>query len=109
MKQIRFRSLPGLLSILVFFLNGCGESTPPPGLTQANLDKITVGMSKADVEKILGPPTTTQQRQTLKFEGGESRWDPEIIYRYELGQQFATVTLKDDKVSAKDATIQGGP
>ena len=108
MKQYIFRWLAGLLSILIF-CSGCGKNEPPPGLTQANLDKITVGMTKADVEKILGQPTSTQNRQTLLFDNGETKWDPEVVYRYEDGPKFATIVLKEDKVKTKDETIQGGP
>lgn len=108
MKQITSQSLAGLLSILLLCA-GCGKSGPTVGFNQANYDKVAVGMTKTDVEGILGPPTTTQQRQTLKFDNGQTRWDPEIVYRYEDGKKFATITLKDDKVSAKDPTIQGGP
>jgi outer membrane protein assembly factor BamE (lipoprotein component of BamABCDE complex) len=105
MKQITIRSFAGLLSILLL-CGGCGKSGPAPGFNQANLDRVTVGMSKTDVESILGQPKTTQQRQTLKFENGETKWDPEILYHYEDGNKSATITLKDDKVSAKDPQIQ---
>jgi len=108
MKSSIFSSLAGLGMILLCCA-GCGKSVPPAGFNQANYDRVTVGMTKADVEGILGPPTSSQERQTLKFEGGQTRWDPEVVYRYESGKQFATITLKDDKVSAKDPTIQGGP
>jgi outer membrane protein assembly factor BamE (lipoprotein component of BamABCDE complex) len=108
MKQNTIRSLAGVLSILLL-CGGCGKSGPAPGFNQANYDRITVGMSKTDVEAILGQPKTTQQRQTLKFESGETRWDPEVLYHYEDGNKTATITIKEDKVSAKDPTIQGGP
>ena len=104
MKTSIFRSLAGLFAILLF--GGCGKSLPPPGFNQANYDRITVGMSKADVEGILGPPTLAQERQTLQFDAGQTRWEPEKIYRYENGKKFAVITLKDDKVSAKDPAIQ---
>ena len=108
MKNSIFRSLAGLFAILLFCV-GCGKSGPPPGFNQANLDRITVGMSKGDVEGILGPPTLAQERQTLKFDAGQTRWEPEKIYRYEVGNKFAVITLKDDKVSEKDPTIQDVP
>jgi hypothetical protein len=66
-------------------------------------------MTKADVESILGQPTSMQQRQTLKFEGGQTRWDPELVYRYEDGKKFATIALKEDKVSSKDPALQDIP
>jgi hypothetical protein len=108
MKQITFRSLVSMV-LLVLAFAGCGKSGPAAGFNQANYDRITVGMSKTEVESILGPPTSQQQRQTLKFNNGETSWDPEILYRYEDGKKFAVITLKDDKVSAKDPAIQGGP
>ena len=108
MKQMTFKSWAGLW-LIVLICASCGPSAPPAGFNQANYDRITVGMTKTDVESILGPPTSQQQRQTLKFENGQTRWDPEVLYKYEDGKKSATITLKDDKVSAKDPTIQGGP
>ena len=108
MKQITFKSLASL-SFVVLLSVGCGRSGPAPGFNQANYDRVTVGMTKTEVEAILGPPKSQQQRQTLKFDNGQTRWDPEVLYKYEDGKKSATVTLKDDKVSAKDPTIQGGP
>ena len=94
-----------LLAAAVLVIGACHGKR----LTKANVDEVSNGMSQKEVESILGPPTSQQQRQTLKFENGQTRWDPEVLYKYEDGKKSATITLKDDKVSAKDPTIQGGP
>jgi outer membrane protein assembly factor BamE (lipoprotein component of BamABCDE complex) len=107
MKQIISRSLPGLLSI-VLFCAGCDQSVSKPRFTPANFDKITVGMSKTQVEEILGPPTNVASKQLLVF-GDQSRWDPVTTYRYEDGQKFAEITLKNDQVEKKNSNLDGEP
>jgi outer membrane protein assembly factor BamE (lipoprotein component of BamABCDE complex) len=107
MKQIISRSLAGLLSF-VLFCTGCDRSVSGPRFTPANYDQVTVGMSKAQVEKILGPPTKTQERQALVF-GNQSRWDPVTTYRYEDGEKFAEITFKNGQVDKKNANFGKEP
>jgi hypothetical protein len=102
MRQIISRSLAGLVPIL-FFCSGCGSP-----LTQANYDQITPGMSKEQVEKVLGSPTKVEEKMALVF-SGQSKWEPRITYRYEDGQKFATITFKDDKVDSKDSNLSQKP
>jgi len=65
-------------------------------------------MSKEQVEKILGPPTTQQTKQALVF-AEQSRWEPVITYRYEEANKFVTVTFKNDRVDAKDSNLGREP
>jgi len=66
-------------------------------ITKANVDQVTEGMSKKQVESILGQPTSS------KIE------DPTIIrqttYVYRQGKETVTIVFKDDKVQSKDSTI----
>jgi hypothetical protein len=53
MNQFVSRLLPCLLALLVCLASGgCGKKNK--NITKANLEKIKVGMDKADVEAILG-------------------------------------------------------
>jgi outer membrane protein assembly factor BamE (lipoprotein component of BamABCDE complex) len=66
-------------------------------LTLDNYNQITTGMSKAQVEKILGPPTSMETKDMLIFK--------KTIWRYEDGQKFAQITFKNDEVDSKDTNI----
>ena len=66
-------------------------------LTVDNYNQITTGMSKAQVEKILGPPTSMETKDMLIFK--------KTIWRYEDGQKFAQITFKNDEVDSKDTNL----
>ena len=66
-------------------------------LTLDNYNQITTGMSKAQVEKILGPPTSMETKDMLVFK--------KTIWRYEDGRKFAQITFKNDEVDSKDANL----
>jgi len=66
-------------------------------LTPDNYNQITTGMGKAQVEKILGPPTSMETKDMLIFK--------KTIWRYEDGQKFAQITFKNDEVDSKDANL----
>ena len=62
-----------------------------------NYNQITTGMSKAQVEKILGPPTSMETKDILIFK--------KTIWRYEDGQKFAQIAFKNDEVDGKDTNL----
>ena len=66
-------------------------------ITKANVDQVTEGMSKKQVESILGQPTSSKTE------------DPAILkqttYVYRQGKDTITIIFKDDKVQSKDSTI----
>ena len=66
-------------------------------ITKANVDEVTEGMSKKQVESILGPPTslTTEDFVIMK----------KTTYVYRQGKDTVTIVFKDDKVQAKDSTL----
>ena len=66
-------------------------------LTLDNYNQITTGMSKAQVEKILGPPTSMETKDMLIFK--------KTTWRYEDGQKFAQITCKNDEVDGKDTNL----
>jgi outer membrane protein assembly factor BamE (lipoprotein component of BamABCDE complex) len=66
-------------------------------LTLDNYNQITTGMSKAQVEKILGPPTSMETKDMLLFK--------KTTWRYEDEQKFAQITFKNDEVDSKDTNL----
>ncbi len=79
-------------------LTGCDRGGT---LTLANYNKVTVGMSKTQVEKILGPPTSVEKIDMFIFK--------KTTYRYEAGKKFAMITFKNDEVDSKDTNLGTSP
>ncbi len=82
---------------------GACDRNPLSGskLTSANYDQVTLGMSKAQVETILGKPTSAETKDMLIFK--------KTTYRYEDGKKFAMVTFKNDEVDSKDTNLGREP
>jgi outer membrane protein assembly factor BamE (lipoprotein component of BamABCDE complex) len=99
MRQNFARFLVTILSGGVLLsLAACNRTTVSGSkLTAANYDQITVGMSKAQVERILGAPTTMETKDVLIYK--------KTTYRYEDGKKFAMVTFKNDEVDGKDTNL----
>jgi outer membrane protein assembly factor BamE (lipoprotein component of BamABCDE complex) len=70
-------------------------------LTPGNYDQITTGMTKAQVERILGPPTTVETKDMMIFK--------KTTYRYEDGKKFAMFTFKNDELDTKEGNLQREP
>jgi hypothetical protein len=70
-------------------------------LTLNNYDQITSGMSKAQVERILGPPTTVETKDMMIFK--------KTTDRYEYGKKFAMFTFKNDELDSKEGNLQREP
>jgi outer membrane protein assembly factor BamE (lipoprotein component of BamABCDE complex) len=66
-------------------------------LTLDNYNQITTGMSKAQVEKVLGPATTMETKDMIIFK--------KTTWRYDDGSKFAVVTFKNDEVDSKDTNL----
>ena len=66
-------------------------------LTLDNYNQITTGMSKAQVEKILGPATSMETKDMIIFK--------KTTWRYEDRDKFAVVTFKNDEVDSKDTNL----
>jgi outer membrane protein assembly factor BamE (lipoprotein component of BamABCDE complex) len=102
MKQITSRSAALFALLILFTFVGCNRSVLSGSLlTPANYDQVTVGMSKAQVEKILGPPTTVESKDMIIFK--------KTIYKYEDGKKFAMVTFKNDQVDEKTTNLGREP
>jgi hypothetical protein len=66
MKKIMLLTL--LCGSLLALTPGCNRNTLTGSkLTLANYDQVTNGMTKAQVERIMGPPTTIETKDMLVF------------------------------------------
>ena len=74
-----------LLVLLLVLCVSCGGKR----ITKANVDEVAEGMSKKQVESILGSPTSINK----------------TTYVYRQGKDTVTVVFKDDKVQSKDSTL----
>jgi outer membrane protein assembly factor BamE (lipoprotein component of BamABCDE complex) len=83
-----------LVAALTFFVTACN---PSKRLTKANVDEVTEGMSKKQVESILGPPTTVDTKDFVLLK--------KTVYVYAQGKESVTVIFKDDKVQSKASTL----
>ena len=66
-------------------------------LTKANVDEVTEGMSKKQVESILGPPTAIDTTDLILMK--------KTTYTYKQGKDTVTVVFRDDKVQSKESTF----
>ena len=80
------------LALGALFLSCTGER-----LTPANVDQVTEGMSKKQVESILGPPTSVETKDFMLLK--------RTTYVYRQSNGTVTVLFKDDKVAAKSSTL----
>jgi outer membrane protein assembly factor BamE (lipoprotein component of BamABCDE complex) len=67
-------------------------------LTLNNYDQITTGMTKAQVERILGPPAAAETKDMMIFK--------KTTYRYEDGKKFAMLIFKNDELESKEGNLQ---
>jgi outer membrane protein assembly factor BamE (lipoprotein component of BamABCDE complex) len=66
-------------------------------ITKANVDEVAEGMSKKQVESILGPPTELDNKDFLILK--------KATYVYRQGKDTVTIVFKDDKVVEKQSTL----
>ena len=82
------------LLALTLSLGACSSSKK---LRKANVDEVTEGMAKKQVESILGPPNTIDTKDFVLLK--------KTIYIYNQGKDSVTVVFKDDKVQSKTSTL----
>ncbi len=91
-----------LLVAALLFAVGCNRGALSGSkLTEANYNQITMGMSKSQVETILGSPTSAETQDMLIFK--------KTTYRYEDGKKFAIITFKNDEADSKDSNLGRTP
>ena len=66
-------------------------------ITKANVDEVAEGMSKKQVESILGPPTELDNKDFVILK--------KTTYTYRQNKDTVTIVFKDDKVVEKQSTL----
>jgi SmpA / OmlA family len=82
--------------LLVFLIALC-VSCSGKRITKANVDQVSEGMSKKQVESILGPPTSLNTEDLVIMK--------RTTYVYRQGKDTVTIVFKDDKVHSKKSTL----
>ena len=90
----RFLKLACAATILAFVFSSCNADKR---FTKANTDEVADGMSKKQVESILGPPTTVDTKDFVLLK--------KTTYVYAQGKDSVTIVFKDDKVQSKVSTL----
>ena len=91
--MFRIASRLMLVLMLVFMLDSCIGKR----ITKVNVDQVTEGMSKKQVESILGQPTSSTTEGTTITR--------QTTYVYRQGKDTVTIVFRDDKVQKKDSTL----
>lgn len=81
-----------LLLLLVLVVSCTGQR-----ITKANVEQVAEGMSKKQVESILGPPTDIDNKDFVIMK--------KTTYVYRQGKDTVTIVFKDDKVTEKQSTL----
>jgi outer membrane protein assembly factor BamE (lipoprotein component of BamABCDE complex) len=96
MKKIMLLTV--LCGSLLALTPACNRNTLTGSkVTLSNYDQVTNGMTKAQVERIMGPPTTIETKDMLIFK--------KTTYRYEDGSKFALFTFKNDELDSKEGNL----
>jgi outer membrane protein assembly factor BamE (lipoprotein component of BamABCDE complex) len=89
------RSISRFLLVLLLALSV--SCAPGKRITKANVDAVEEGMSKKQVESILGPPTSINNEDFVIMK--------KTTYVYRQGKDSVTIVFKDDKVQSKESTL----
>ncbi len=95
MKSFRLPIFYSFLLAAALCLGACNTHTH---LRQANVDEVVEGMSKKQVESILGPPTSVDTTNLLVMK--------KTTYVYKQGSDTVTIVFQDDKVQSKESTLK---
>ncbi|MEY2563937.1 MAG: hypothetical protein QOH88_2130 [Verrucomicrobiota bacterium] len=88
------RRLFAVVTLLAFAGTACHTEKR---LSKANVEEVADGMSKKQVESILGLPTTIENKDFVLMK--------KTTYFYAQGKESVTVIFKDDKVQSKTSTL----
>ena len=82
-----------MLALLLVIDTGCTGKR----IRKANVDEVVEGMSKKQVESILGLPTAIDNADFVIMK--------KTTYVYRQGNDTVTIVFKDDKVADKQSTL----
>ncbi len=70
---------------------------PLSKISLANYNLVRLGMTRNQVQTILGPPTSAETKDLVIFK--------KTTYRYEDGARFIELTFKNDELDSKDSNL----
>lgn len=82
-----------LLVAAAFAFSACSGKR----LTRANVNEVANGMSRKQVESILGPPTSVDSTNLLVTK--------KVTYIYQQGDELVTIVFFHDEVSSKESNL----
>ncbi len=88
-----FRLSFTLLMAAVLALGACQGKR----LTKANVDQVSEGMSRKQVESILGPPTSVDNTNLVVTK--------KVTYAYQQDGESVTIVFFNDRVSSKESNL----
>ena len=89
------RSISRFLLVLLLALGV--SCSPGKRITKANVEEVEEGMSKKQVESILGHPTSSPSEDLGIMK--------KTTYVYRQGKDSVTIVFKEDKVQSKESTL----
>ncbi|MBV9128297.1 MAG: outer membrane protein assembly factor BamE [Verrucomicrobia bacterium] len=100
---MRYSILRLLLAALLSggVLTGCNKTVAPAAavskINKSNYDQIRTGMTKSQVEAILGPPTSVETKDLVIYK--------RTTYHYQEGSVFVNISFKNDELDSKDSNL----
>jgi len=82
-----------LLLVALFAWSACQGKR----LTRANVDEVSKGMSRKQVESILGPPTSVDSTNLLVTK--------KVTYVYQQDDESVTIVFFNDEVTSKESNL----
>jgi outer membrane protein assembly factor BamE (lipoprotein component of BamABCDE complex) len=92
-----FPALCVILSLVGTLLTGCNDAAGSRS-NRANYDQIHEGMSKEQVQAILGPPTSTNTEDKIIYK--------RTTWRYTKGDKYINITFKNNELDSKDTNLR---
>ena len=93
MKNTLRSRIFALMLAALFALTACHG----PRLTKANVDEVSQGMSRKQVESILGPPTSIDSTNLLVMK--------KVTYAYKQEDESVTIVFVNDQVASKESNL----
>ena len=82
-----------VLVAAIFALSACHGKR----LTKANVDEVSRGMTRKQVESILGPPTSVESTDLLVTK--------KVTYIYQQANESVTIVFINDEVATKESNL----
>ena len=104
MKRLSIRMVRVILAVLLgavgaTILGSCDRTAAPLAskLTKANVDQIHQGMTKSQVQSLLGSPTDSESKDLVIYK--------RTTYHYLEGKVYVNVSFKNDELDTKETNI----